>query len=53
MRLAEIHVAAEHALRKTISNEDLWKSLSSIEAFEVFNVEDPKCLPLCASVQNC
>lgn len=51
MRLAEIYVAAEHALRKTISNEDLWKFLSSIEAFEVFNLEDPKCLSLCASVQ--
>ncbi|KAL2944197.1 hypothetical protein RDABS01_032544 [Bienertia sinuspersici] len=34
MRLAEIHVAAEHALRQTISNPDLWKSLSSIEDFE-------------------
>lgn len=34
MRLAEIHVAAEHALRKTISDPDLWKSLSSIEDFE-------------------
>lgn len=34
MRLAEIHVAAEHALRKAISDPDLWKSLSSIEDFE-------------------
>lgn len=34
MRLAEIHVAAEHALHQTISNPDLWKSLSSIEDFE-------------------
>lgn len=34
MRLAEIYVAAEHALRKTISNDNLWKSLSSIEAFQ-------------------
>lgn len=35
MRLAEIHVAAEHALRQTISNSDLWNSFSSIEEFEV------------------
>ncbi|KNA16796.1 hypothetical protein SOVF_085990 [Spinacia oleracea] len=34
MRLAEIHVAAEHALRKTISDPELWKCLSSIEDFE-------------------
>ncbi|CAO2836054.1 unnamed protein product [Amaranthus hypochondriacus] len=34
MRLAEIHVAAEHALRKTISDSNLWKSLSSIQDFE-------------------
>ncbi|XP_010278302.1 PREDICTED: trafficking protein particle complex II-specific subunit 130 homolog isoform X2 [Nelumbo nucifera] len=34
MRLAEIHVAAEHALQQTISDSDLWKSLSSIEEFE-------------------
>ncbi|XP_010675603.2 trafficking protein particle complex II-specific subunit 130 homolog isoform X1 [Beta vulgaris subsp. vulgaris] len=34
MRLAEIHVAAEHALRQTISNSDLWNSFSSIEEFE-------------------
>lgn len=34
MKLAEIHVAAEHALKKTISNPDLWKSLSSVEDFE-------------------
>ncbi|KAI5640610.1 hypothetical protein M9H77_00222 [Catharanthus roseus] len=34
MRIAEIYVAAEHALRKTISNEDLWKSLSSMIEFE-------------------
>lgn len=35
MRLSEIHVAAEHALNKTISDPDLWKSLSSLEEFEV------------------
>jgi hypothetical protein len=34
MRLAEIYVAAEHALKKTISDPDLWKSLSSVEEFE-------------------
>jgi hypothetical protein len=35
MRLAEIFVAAEHALHGTVSNTDLWKSLSSAEEFEV------------------
>lgn len=35
MRLAEIYVAAEHALRNTISSPDLWKSFSSLEDFEV------------------
>lgn len=35
MRLSEIYVAAEHALKKTISDPDLWKSLSSLEEFEV------------------
>lgn len=35
MRLAEIYVASEHALRHTISNSDLWTSLSSVEEFEV------------------
>ncbi|KAJ7981709.1 trafficking protein particle complex II-specific subunit 130-like [Quillaja saponaria] len=34
MRLAEIYVAAEHALQQTISDADLWKSLSSLEEFE-------------------
>ncbi|XP_048235084.1 trafficking protein particle complex II-specific subunit 130 homolog isoform X2 [Ricinus communis] len=34
MRLAEIYVAAEHALERTISDADLWKSLSSVEEFE-------------------
>ncbi|CAI9088568.1 OLC1v1022920C1 [Oldenlandia corymbosa var. corymbosa] len=34
MRLAEIHVAADHALRSTISDADLRKSLSSLEYFE-------------------
>lgn len=46
MRIAEIYVAAEHALRKTISNEDLWKSLSSMIEFEVFSTEEFLCLPL-------
>ncbi|KAF5948872.1 hypothetical protein HYC85_014829 [Camellia sinensis] len=31
MRLAEICVAAEHALQNTISDANLWKSLSSVE----------------------
>lgn len=35
MRLAEIYVAAENALHNTVSNPDLWKSLSSTEEFEV------------------
>lgn len=34
MRLAEIYVAAEHALQQTISNPDLGKSFSSLEEFE-------------------
>ncbi|KAK2993008.1 hypothetical protein RJ640_004520 [Escallonia rubra] len=34
MRLAEIYVAAEHALQTTISDPDLWKSLSSLAEFE-------------------
>ncbi|XP_044472800.1 trafficking protein particle complex II-specific subunit 130 homolog isoform X2 [Mangifera indica] len=34
MRPAEIFVASEHALKSTISNPDLWKSLSSVEEFE-------------------
>ncbi|XP_004291670.1 PREDICTED: trafficking protein particle complex II-specific subunit 130 homolog [Fragaria vesca subsp. vesca] len=34
MRLAEIYVAAERALQATVSNTDLWKSLSSMEEFE-------------------
>ncbi|XP_052178914.1 trafficking protein particle complex II-specific subunit 130 homolog isoform X2 [Diospyros lotus] len=34
MRLAEIYVAAEHALKSTISDPDIWKSLSSVEEFE-------------------
>ena len=38
MRLAEIYVAAEHALQKTISDADLWKSLSSVEEFEVLKL---------------
>ena len=35
MRLAEIFVAAEHALRLTISDHDLLKALSSTQDFEV------------------
>lgn len=35
MRLSEIHVAAEYALQRTISDADLWKSLSSVQEFEV------------------
>lgn len=35
MRLAEIYVAAEHALRSTISNTKLWSFFSSLEEFEV------------------
>ena len=38
MRLAEIHVAAEHALQHTISDAALWKSLSSVEEFEVLKL---------------
>ncbi|URD88129.1 hypothetical protein MUK42_26812, partial [Musa troglodytarum] len=34
MRLSEIHVAAEHALKRTITDPDLLKSLSSLEEFE-------------------
>lgn len=35
MRLAEIFVASEHALRQTISNPNLWKCFSTVEEFEV------------------
>ncbi|CAH9083216.1 unnamed protein product [Cuscuta epithymum] len=34
LRLSEIFVAAEHALQNTISDNKLWKSLSSPEEFE-------------------
>ncbi|KAK8962510.1 hypothetical protein KSP40_PGU010890 [Platanthera guangdongensis] len=34
MRLSEIHVAAEHALKRTISDPDFLKSLSSLPDFE-------------------
>lgn len=34
MRLSEIHVAAEYALKHTISDPDLLKSLSSLQEFE-------------------
>ncbi|KAL8161228.1 hypothetical protein V2J09_012717 [Rumex salicifolius] len=33
-KLAEVHVAAEHALQQTISSPRLWKSLSSMEEYE-------------------
>lgn len=39
MRLAEIYVAAEHALKQTISSSDLWKCLSAVEEFEVKNMQ--------------
>lgn len=39
MRLAEIYVAAEHALKQTISSSDLWKCLSAVEEFEVRNMQ--------------
>ncbi|CAI9303689.1 unnamed protein product [Lactuca saligna] len=34
MKLAEIFVAAEHALKKTISDQGLWTSFSSLADFE-------------------
>ncbi|KAL2496069.1 Trafficking protein particle complex II-specific subunit [Forsythia ovata] len=34
MRLAEIYVSSEHALQNTISDVNLWKSLSSVKEFE-------------------
>ncbi|KAJ1265685.1 hypothetical protein BS78_08G094400 [Paspalum vaginatum] len=34
MRLSEIHVAAEHALKQTISDPDFMTSLSSVKEFE-------------------
>nr|GEZ35520.1 trafficking protein particle complex II-specific subunit 130 homolog [Tanacetum cinerariifolium] len=34
MKLAEIFVAAEHALQKTISDPSLWTSFSSLEEYE-------------------
>ena len=40
MRLAEIYVAAEHALQDTISDPNLLKSLSSVEEFEVLTETD-------------
>lgn len=36
MKLAEVYVAAEHAICQTVSDPDLLKSLSSAEEFEVF-----------------
>ncbi|KAK9056976.1 hypothetical protein SSX86_024341 [Deinandra increscens subsp. villosa] len=38
-KLAEVYVAAEHALRATISDPGLWKSLSSLEELETKNLE--------------
>lgn len=35
MTLSEVFVAAEHALKRTISDPDLLKSLSSLTEFEV------------------
>lgn len=35
MRLSEIHVAAEHALKQTVSDPNFMTSLSSQEEFEV------------------
>lgn len=47
LRLSEIFVAAEHALQNTISDKELWKSLSSPEEFEVFMFSDNyKCINL-------
>lgn len=37
MRLSEIYVAAEHALKQTISDPNLLMSLSSLQEFEVLN----------------
>lgn len=42
MRLSEIHVAAEYALQRTISDPDLWKSLSSVQEFEVIILHSTK-----------
>lgn len=49
MRLAEIYVAAEHALKQTISSSDLWKCLSSVEEFEVKNM---LCIDTLAALQK-
>ncbi|XP_022848389.1 trafficking protein particle complex II-specific subunit 130 homolog isoform X1 [Olea europaea var. sylvestris] len=38
MRLAEIYVSSEHALRNTISDVNLWKSLSSVKEFEALTM---------------
>ena len=35
MKLSDVHVAARDALKDTVSDADLWKSLSSVEHFEV------------------
>ncbi|CAM8954601.1 unnamed protein product [Rhodiola kirilowii] len=34
MKIAEVYVAAEHAMHQTVSDPDLLKSLSSVEEFE-------------------
>ncbi|KAF3778258.1 Trafficking particle complex II-specific subunit 130-like protein [Nymphaea thermarum] len=34
MKLSEVYVAAEHALHCTVSDSDLWESLSSVQNFE-------------------
>ncbi|CAN6453485.1 unnamed protein product [Victoria cruziana] len=34
MKLSEIYVAAGHALQCTVSDSDLWESLSSVQSFE-------------------
>lgn len=46
LRLSEICVAAEHALRNTISDAELWKSLSSVQEFEVRIFSQDLCVPL-------
>lgn len=37
MTLSEVHVAAEYALKLTVSDPDLLNSLASVEEFEVLN----------------
>lgn len=47
MRLSEIHVAAEHALKDTITDPELLKSLSSLEEFEVNMLSLPQVKLIC------